>query len=189
MKNVFFRGPVRIGKSTYLRNTINNITKNTIGICSQRIIENDFDVLGYQARFICNDSLPNVNILNSDIDCRNIFIYKNKSNDCILENILSKIENNIKLFKYSIIILDEIGGFEIKNDNIMNSLKYILSQNIVCTGILKDYNSKIIKNTPQFDYDKKYNTICDLIQENGEIVDVNSSNLDVITTYINKLKI
>lgn len=175
MKNLFIRGPIRIGKSTYLRNYLNLYKNNTLGMCTQRILDEEKNIVGYQAEFINFQNLPHVNI-NFHNNLENIFIYNGQFDDAKIEYIIKKIEISLLLNKPSLIILDEIGGFELKNEKILNLLNTILSYDIPCVGTLKSYSqnkSSIFK----VNYLEEYQNFCSLIESNGKILDVTHDTL------------
>lgn len=180
MKNLFVRGPIRIGKSTHIRNFINANTSNIIGMCGQRIIENQTDIVGYQAKFINLEPLPDVNVPDKN-GLENIFIYKGKIDELVLEKTIMDIDEALSNNKPDIIILDETGGFELKNPNIMKSLSTILSYNIPCVGTIKAYNHSAANNaTFSKDYFEEYQAFSKLIENDGKILDVTQDTLDEI---------
>lgn len=181
IQHLFFRGPVRIGKSTHLRHCINAYTNQIIGMSGQRILDKNQSILGYQSLLIENTTLPQVNIQNTT-QLPDVFIYKGKKNATILQAHLKYIKEQISQKKYQLIVLDEIGGFELKNETVLGYLKDILQQAIPCVGILKEYNPCPKPNNPSFqlDYWAEYQQLCKWIESNGKVIDVTASTLDYI---------
>lgn len=187
-KNLFVRGPIRIGKSTHIRNFVNSRTDQIIGMCGQRMVENKMQIVGYQAEFIDFESLPDVDIPYCG-QLENIFIYGGKVNEYVLENVIKKIEKALTVKKPSIIVLDETGGFELRNPVIMDALYAILSYDIPCIGTLKGYDSKDGRKNTAFTgrYLEQYQQFSDFIERRGKILDVTQDSLASIDVNLKAL--
>lgn len=185
MKNLFVRGPIQIGKSTSLRTFINEHPVKVTGMCGQRILKNETKVMGYQAKFIYNESLPSVNIMDAP-HLENVFIYDGKVVDPkALETVLKKVADSLEEQTPDLIILDEIGGFEFQNPAIMEIIHSIFSYHLPCVGTLKQY--KKVPSEARKEHWEEYQAFSSIIEEDGEILDVTKDALSLISTQIEDL--
>ena len=182
MKNLFIRGPIRIGKSTRLRNIVNDSNLNIVGFSGQRIIDSKNIIKGYQARFMKNQKMPHVDVLHTS-DLEDIFIFEKRKNGDILEKIFEDINNALNEESFDLIVLDEVGGFELKSKKAFSLLCDILKRDIPCVGTLKSY----VNFNMGIDYEDEYKDFENLIISNGKILDVDKNNLEIIDKELGKL--
>ncbi len=55
----------------------------------------------------------------------------------VLEKVIAQVEKNCRKSSCRIVLLDEIGGFELLSDKFMSSLYEILNSGRLCIGVLK----------------------------------------------------
>jgi len=182
MKNLFIRGPIRIGKSTRLRNIVNDSNLNIVGFSGQRIIDGKNIIKGYQARFMKNQKMPQVDVLHTS-DLEDIFIFEKRKNGDILEKIFEDINNALNEESFDLIVLDEVGGFELKSKKAFSLLCDILKRDVPCVGTLKSY----VNFNMGIDYEDEYKDFENLIISNGKILDVDKNNLEIIDKELGKL--
>jgi Predicted nucleotide kinase len=182
MRNLFIRGAIRIGKSTHLRDTLNSFSFHTIGLSTQRIIDNENNMKGYQGYLIKNKKMPQVNVLYTS-KLKDIFIFEQRKNVGILERILADINAALDEEVFDLIVFDEIGGGELKSKKAFSLLHTILKRDIPCIGILKAYNHCQLG----IDYEDEYKEFESFILLGGKIMDVDKSNLKMIDDELRKL--
>lgn len=178
-KNLFFSGPVRIGKSTCLRNNLRNKEVPVYGFTVQRIMR-EGQILGYQASCMQDNIVPPVDITYSE-NLEGVFLGEGKKDRNVLNQVIHTVLDIVKEKTEGIILLDEIGGFELISDSFMQSLKELLKSPLPCIGIIK-MKENLMKAIPEpglIDvYVKKYWELAEAIQCDGTIY---RSEFDQIT--------
>lgn len=151
-KCLFLEGDMQIGKSTtILKNLKAMISPDFIGgFMCQRLVESN------QTKAFCLTDFNKVEatIVEYRPDISNIFL-ENASgkwvrNDDVFNNIGIEMLKNLSSKK--IIVLDEIGGFELLVGNFRQNLYEVLLSDILIIGVLKsNKNKSIMKNAVEVD--------------------------------------
>lgn len=183
--NIFLEGEIQIGKSTLIYDIFKN--KEVTGLLTQRLIENG-NIVGFRVEYI-KGKYPPLEVTYKG-DEKNIFLLKREMNIVVLEENIIKLEKTLKNNKENIIILDEIGGIELKSRVFLNSIKNILQSNRICVGVLKSRENLIRTmkkkglGNEYLEYNKELKKI---IEKNGEIINVNRKNREDVKKYIENL--
>lgn len=179
---LFFQGPVRIGKSTCLRNVINRKTTQICGFTVQRILHNG-TITGYQAHVTHQEPLPLIE-LEHHPSLPNIFLSNGQKDIAVLEKTIAQTEECATHSK--LVVLDEIGGIELTSPLFVNSLFRLLSKGIPCIGIVKSReNLQHTASTFQLQqpYLQKHAQLLSLIQQNGSLHTITPSTLHSIEEH------
>jgi nucleoside-triphosphatase len=181
--HLFFQGPMRIGKSTCLREIINSSSYNICGFAVQRMMDKNQQAIGYQAAVLLREPVPPVDI-EYQPSLPNVFLMNGKKDIGVLEQVITKVEQTAEKNKeIDFIVLDEIGGFELSSKVFMQSLTHILTMGIPCIGILKfRKNLEHLESVMggQDTYSKEHAQLASCIQQNGRIRTIYENNLGIM---------
>ena len=181
-KCLFLEGDIQIGKSTIiLENIKSSIPPNFVGgFMCQRLVENG------ETKAFCLTAFDKVESTTVEYraDIPNIFLEnicgKWIRNDDVFNNIGIEMLSNLSSKK--IIVLDEIGGFELLAEQFRVILYEVLSRDIPVIGVLKsNKNKSIMKKAVEIDdeYTALYQKLCVDIENifNGKILTACKDNM------------
>ena len=135
---LFLQGPVQIGKSTILRNALLPYENMVAGFAVQRLFENGA-MCGFRSCAL-NGTIPPVDGEYS-AGLEGIFLYHGQYFPGILEKSVSVALDTCKKEHCKIILLDEIGGLELRSSTFMKPLQKILALGKPCVGVLKSHDN------------------------------------------------
>jgi nucleoside-triphosphatase THEP1 len=189
-KHLFLMGDIGCGKSTLIKNELKSHLDKVGGFYVQRIYK-DNSLKGFR---MCNVSENDYTLdyhLTSDVCDFPLFIEKiTETNWKIEENIFLDSFNNIFKNKTgkSLILMDEIGGFELNNTYITKQIFDMLEGHIPIIGVIKspknkEVMKKILSNNSMLN--NKDQNLAKLINHpNIELLHLDNSNKAVITEKI-----
>ena len=181
--HLFIQGQPGVGKSSLIRKALEPISSIVAGFATQRLIENG-KVIGFCAYCVAGTlpSLETIYVANQP----GAFILNGKIDISVLEKIILQVEQNIKNPKYEFVLLDEIGGIELKSRVFMGALLRILSSGKHCIGVLKSAHnmshtvSTLKLDAEYLDMQKDFEQI---ICTKSELFSVTYENRDVMQDY------
>jgi len=133
--NFFIQGKTGIGKSYTIRESLKNHVEHTEGFMVQRLYE-DNNLWGFRAGII-EDTLVSLDAGPDAANKDGIFLSPEGKDLSVLEGIISQVEKNFWKPSCQVVVLDEIGGFELCSDIFMTTLYRILDSDRLCVGVLK----------------------------------------------------
>ena len=137
-KHLFLQAPIQAGKSTLLKEAMEPYREYIGGFVSQRLLDSELNTLGF--RLADYAERPELTAAFSD-GLSNIFLKRTAGEGrfdiSVFENQAIQILEEAKRTK-KIILLDEIGGGELKSDTFKNYLDGLLGGDIPCIGVLKE---------------------------------------------------
>ncbi len=137
MKHLFLQAPIQAGKSTLLQDALNPYKRYIGGFISQRLKDKNGNTLGFRLADYAK-SPPLTAIFDEDLT--NIFMKRTPGGASFEMSIFEEAAINIiekAKAEKKIILLDEIGGGELKSPLFSNYLDTLLRGNIPCIGVLK----------------------------------------------------
>lgn len=183
--NIFLEGKTQIGKSTLIRDIFKN--KEVIGFITQRIIERE-KIVGFKVENIVGE-YPPLEVTYRDNE-KNIFLLKKEMNISVLEEHIVRVENSLRNKEKKIVILDEIGGIELKSKIFLNSIRNILQSDNLCIGVFKSKENligTIQKRGLGKEYLDYHKHIKNIIKKNGKLIEVDKDNIKKVKKYIEEL--
>ena len=136
-KHLFLQAPVQAGKSTLLQEAMEPYREYIGGFVSQRLKDSNQDTLGF--RLADYSTHPELTAAFSD-ELSNLFMKRTAEEIyfkiSVFENQAIEILEKARRSK-KIILLDEIGGGELKSEIFKNYLDSLLLDSISCLGVLK----------------------------------------------------
>ena len=141
-KHLFLIGDIGIGKSSLIRKAILPVIRCFCGFYTQRVYKNE-TLIGFRMCLIENNDKY---LLNSSAKGNDLFIYQKSDKSWNVDNQLFEKKfleytSNKNLSK-RFILLDELGGFEMKNANIVERLFKILENENPVIGVMKAIKNK-----------------------------------------------
>lgn len=135
-KHLFLEGDIQTGKSTLIRKYIAPHIDNIGGFSSQRLTDEAGETIAF--RIVTAQNLQ-LSVPYENTPCSIFRIISDDSRGLnkpdIFENEGLKLLSNAAENK--LILLDEIGGIELRNSAFLNRLDEILSGDIPCIGVIK----------------------------------------------------
>lgn len=135
--HLFLQAPVQAGKSTLLQEAMEPYREYIGGFVSQRLKDSNLNTLGF--RLADYSTHPELTATFSD-ELSNIFMKRTAEETwfkiSVFENQAIETLEKARRSK-KIILLDEIGGGELKSDIFKNYLDRLLMGNVACIGVLK----------------------------------------------------
>lgn len=137
--NLFVKGNSGVGKTTMILRCIQPFQKEIGGFFTQRIVGLHGETLGFTL-VSAEEVLEPTRIYSKDIE--NVFIRKEndgwkKDTTVFVEKGIQILESAIKA-KKQLLIMDEIGGVELKEKEFRIQLDKVLGGEIPCLGVLKN---------------------------------------------------
>ncbi len=136
-KHLFLQAPIQAGKSTLLKEAMEPYREYIGGFVSQRLLDRELNTLGF--RLADYAERPELTAAFSD-ELSNIFLRRTAGEGrfdiSVFENQAIEILEKARKTK-RIILLDEIGGGELKSDIFKACLDGLLGGDIPCLGVLK----------------------------------------------------
>lgn len=182
----FLQGDPKIGKSYLLQNTLRQYNFTTTGFTPQRLYNERNEIKGYRAELMQDnasimqlDGVYTPNVHNMFLD----FQEKYKKVD-ILENLIHQVRMNAILQKYDLIMLDEIGGFEMASEVFVDDLFYLLDTNS-CIGVLKERTRSMVDADVLSNIEQNYDMLFSKIQQKGKVYTLQKDNRAEIDIYFN----
>lgn len=151
MKHLFLEGPVRTGKSTLIRECIASYRDEIGGFCCVRLLDDAGDIVGY--RLAPADHVPVDEKYSAGAE--NVFIEFGDDAHCPEDaegrcgSGTHMVTKHLEVFDDAgasyladtegkrLMLLDEIGGFELKSASFRDALYDLLGSGIPCIGVLK----------------------------------------------------
>ena len=151
---LFLEGNIQIGKSTIILDNLrsNMIIEHTGGFLCQRLTENDKT----RAFRLIEAEKAETSDIKYKVNTPSVFLEEVSGKWIKRDEVfLTKgIEFLSDLSSRKLILLDEIGGFELLIDGFREKLYEVLLDNIPIIGVIKSVNnSAIMKNTVKIDDD------------------------------------
>lgn len=186
-KHLFLEGPIQIGKSTLLRQLLAPYASQIAGFSSQRLTDFSGDTIAFRI-VSAQDfrlTMPYEEAVKSDEFMpdvlQNYGVFRVIPKGGKSENFYDVFENiGLKFLgdasNKRLILLDEIGGVELKNEPFRNALYDILNGDIPCIGVIKSHK----KATHLADDTPKTNIVGDLNLQLRDHV-LNSCNGEILT--------
>lgn len=144
-KHMFLQGEIGVGKSTIIKNAIFPYMNEIGGFFTQRIFVGQ-KYVGFALNPILDKEEYMVNrYVKSLKEVDNVFLYSdsdrkwNVNNDVFLNCGISSLRKGYLFKKF--IVLDELGGVELKNVPFMNEIIRVLDGDVSVLGVLKSKKS------------------------------------------------
>ncbi len=169
----FLQGEPKIGKSFAIQSAVKHSEK-TLGIAGytpQRLYDEQKNVVvGYRAELIENNeiNLPLDMIYSENLS--NVFLdfQKKIKRIDILENLIAAVYQKTQMNSYDLIVLDEIGGFELESDFFYETLLDIMDH-YPCLGVLKEQSRNENHSNNGRCVEERSNALIEKIQNNGSL--------------------
>lgn len=138
MNHLFIKGNSGIGKTTILLRCIEPFRNEIGGFLTQRILDKNGETFGFTLVPI-EEVIEPTRIYSNDI--RDMFIRKEndswkKDTKIFMDKGIEILESGMKA-KKKLLIMDEIGGVELKEEAFKRQLYKVLGGPIPCLGVLK----------------------------------------------------
>ncbi|MCL2281673.1 MAG: nucleoside-triphosphatase [Dehalococcoidia bacterium] len=184
--HLFIQGQSRIGKSTLLRNTLIPVAASVAGFVTQRLMENE-KVIGYRALSIAGD-LP---LLETGYETNQsgIFLINFQLDISVLESVILLVEQATKSPSCKLILLDEIGGVELKSGVFFDALLRIMNGEKPCIGVWKSTSNlshTISRLKLNNEYLNPHDSLEQIVRSKGELLTVTDANKESLHGYIKK---
>ncbi len=144
-KHMFLQGEIGVGKSTIIKNSISSHMHDIGGFYSQRIYIGE-KYVGFALKCVQEEEEYKINrYVNSLNEVDNIFLYSDDNgrwkinNDVFLNYGISLLKKGYTSKK--LILMDELGGVELKCIPFMREIFNLLDGNIPVLGVLKTESS------------------------------------------------
>ncbi|MCL2806782.1 MAG: nucleoside-triphosphatase [Coriobacteriia bacterium] len=155
------------------------------GFVTQRLKLNEKPV-GYRA-LVIQGTLEPVEMSYSE-NMKDVFLARGKKDIAILEQKIQEAEQAIRDKRTKIVMLDEIGGFELSSDTFMSSLLQILASGKPCVGVLKsaeNLKSTLWSSGMQLEHQVQHARLAQTIQQNGELHTVTAESIQYLRSKLN----
>lgn len=180
----FLQGAPQIGKSYLLQTILPQYNKTITGYTPQRLYNQQNEIVGYRAELMQNNApvialdgtySPNVH---------NMFLnfqekYKKIT---VLENLIHQVRINASSRGYDLIMLDEIGGFEMASEAFVADLFALLDAN-ACVGVIKQQTRNMTHADASSNIQENCSTLFSKIQEHGYIYTLHKENRTEIASH------
>ena len=184
--HLFLQGQFGIGKSSLLRKMLEPASSSIAGFVTQRLMKNGKKI-GHRALNITG-SLPPLEAVYTPGQ-KGIFILKGQTDIPALEKAILQVEQDTINPGCKFILLDEIGGVELKSEAFMGSLLRIVSGDKPCIGVLKSAPN-LAYAMSQLNLDNEYlrlhSRLEQIIRLKGELISVTYENIDEMREYLNQ---
>ncbi|MCL1873004.1 MAG: nucleoside-triphosphatase [Clostridiales bacterium] len=186
--NLFLQGQFGIGKSSLLRKALEPYSLSITGLVTQRLLKNS-KTIGYRAIRI-NGALPPLETIYTP-GCQGMFIHiSNRQFDIsVLEKTILQVEQDAQNPDCKLILLDEIGGVELKSEVFADSLLRIINGGKPCIGVLKSAPN-LSHAMSQLSLDQEYlslhNRLEQMIRRKGELIPVTFENREDLPEYLRR---
>ena len=174
----FLRGPIQIGKSTFLRRKVAELDISTAGLVTQKVFEGDkrrgFEAISFQGQIPGREGQYK--------EGRRLFIVLGVYDEAVLAGKIKETVRFAREDSVQLIYLDEIGGPELEDDDITEDLLKIITSGKLVVGVLKSMAHLLLKIGPKVDAEKikvNYGRIADAIAESDFLVDIESIEDDL----------
>jgi len=168
--HLFLQGHPRIGKSTLLRKALEPFALSIAGFVTQRL-GCDGEIIGYRALSVAGVMPPLE--AEYDVNQTGIFLFKSKIDISVLERTILQAEQSTKTPKCKLILLDEVGGVELKSKVFKKALMRILGGEKPCIGVWKStpnlsHTISMLKLSSE--YYNPHDDFEPMIQSSGELL-------------------
>lgn len=171
----FIQGEPLLGKSYLLQHGIAVHALNIIGYTPQRLYDGA-DIVAYRAELISKNK-PSL-ALDGLYDPRkhNIFLDMKTRHKSIsvLEDLIVQVSKAAAVLKPDLIMLDEVGGFEMESDQFASHLLALLDS-FPCIGVIK-HHSRSMNHTQVRQAQTNYQLLTNKIEQGGHIYTMNRTN-------------
>lgn len=186
--NLFLQGQFGSGKSSLLRKALEPFSSSLAGFSTQRLKKND-KTIGYRALTI-TETLPPLEAIYTPGE-RGMFIrIPNRQIDIsVLEKTILQAEQDALRPGCKLILLDEIGGIELKSEVFMGSLLRLLYGAKPCIGVLKSASSlshTLSQLSLDQDYLSRHDHLEQIIRRKGELILVTPQNREALPGYLSR---
>ncbi|MEG0157688.1 MAG: nucleoside-triphosphatase, partial [Anaerovoracaceae bacterium] len=140
MKHLFFEGPMKEGKSTYIRQLIKDKLNLCGGFASQRLLDEEGAIVGYRV-VPAKEALEIERVYTPDLD--NVFrLFKENCTVNAPEVFYEGCMNYLRDQEgKQFMLLDEIGGMELLVPQFRKALDEILGGGLPCIGVIKSHEN------------------------------------------------
>lgn len=179
----FLQGEPQVGKSYLLQSELKNRSLSVTGYTPQRLYLNG-DVVAYRAEMI-QDNKPSIPLDGLyDPSLSNILIDRTRKmrDITVPERLIKEVRHRLMNETYDVVMLDEIGGFEMDSEEFVATILPILEVQS-CIGVIK-HPSRAMIQTKKSQAGRNYQLLVDKILERGCIFTMERS----ITTIL-KMKL
>lgn len=131
----FFQGPRQAGKSTLLRSALAPYAFSGAGLAVQRLVAEDGRQVGFQALAVAGDIPPAQREYSPQL--QGVFLLQGVPSPGVLEGAVLECARLAALPQVSWLLLDEIGGVELADPLVFQTLLDLLEGPKPCIGVLK----------------------------------------------------
>ena len=185
--HLFLEGERGVGKSTLLRTALESYGSILGGFAVERLHDRDDNTVGFRAISI-DGELPPVDGRETD-DERGIFLYKGESRPEILCSVLERVEVQASDPRCRLILLDEIGGIELGNAEVMDILTRLLSGEKPCIGVWKsreNLKGMLERRGLSGDYLMKHRLLEEKIRQRGRMLEFIPESREAIRLEVDR---
>lgn len=133
-KHLFLQGERTVGKSYLLKESLRPYASHLAGFYVQRLYEGD-TLAGFRVQDVREGFLPLDREMSPSLD--HVFLLHGRKYPDVLEEMITKAENDSLKPGCHIVLLDEIGGMELCCPAFMEPLYRILRGRTPCIGVFK----------------------------------------------------
>lgn len=183
--HLFLEGAPRTGKSTILRNVLLPYQQAAAGFMVQRLFENG-QMCGFRACVLNGGALPALEAAYSG-ETDGVFLHGGKAVPGVLEDAVARAKSLCERESCKLILLDEIGGFELFSPAFMQPLDAVLRLGKPCLGVIKAREN--LAHTARRlhlpdEILRQNENLRRQIEENGRVLAVTGGNLAGVTQTV-----
>lgn len=177
--HLFLEGSPRVGKSTILKNALSPYQPFVAGFMVQRLFRQG-EICGFRACVVDGRGIPALEAPDAN-GLEGVFLYEGNPIPGVLEHVIFRAGEQCARDACKVILLDEIGGFELRSPAFMQSLDVILRLGKPCIGVLKS-RENLARTVRRLNLpDGVFQQNDDLhrrIEENGKVLVVTERNVN-----------
>lgn len=180
----FLQGAPQVGKSYLLQAAIKKYSLKVTGYTPQRLYLED-DVVAYRAEMM-QDNKPSIPLDGCyDPSLSNILLDRTRQirDVTVPERLIKDVQYRLMKERYDVIMLDEIGGFEMDSERFVSTILPILETQS-CIGVIK-HPSRAMIQTETSQAGRNYQMLVDKIEENGFIYTMEKSKQSSFEIQLN----
>ncbi len=175
--HLFLQGNRQIGKSTLIHTALKQVASRVAGFQTQHLIHGG-NIIGHRAVAV-SGALPPLEIP-YDKNLDGIFLLYKQRDTSVLEKVITQARDSAKSSATQLILLDEIGGFELNSNAFMQALHEIFAIGKPCIGVLKSasnlaHTSMVLKLGAE--YPALHEDLEQFLSENGNVLTVTEANI------------
>ncbi|MCL2679211.1 MAG: nucleoside-triphosphatase [Dehalococcoidia bacterium] len=182
--HLFLQGKPCVGKSSLIRKELEQSRANVAGFITQRLKEAG-RTIGYRVLSV-TEELPPLEAMYIP-NQSGIFLLNGQMDVSALEVAILQVEKDSQNKKCSLIVLDEVGGVELKSERFMKPLLRIINAEKPCIGVLKsaqNLSHAILSLNLDNEYLSLHRHLEQTILSKGKLISVASENKSATQEYI-----